>query len=469
MKKHLLSKILFSLLFATLFFACKSEVDYNEIEKKSETQLPDISTAYTTPEEATKVYFYKQNKNADPDLSTYEHDSSSDITSISIQKGTRISQLNSLKSYEGFTFYTASQVKEVLNIYFKRNTVTYEFYSSQDNPTLVYKTTGIFESKVSPPSYTPLEKTMLLIGWEDSDGTLLGSSYGSTDNQYYPKLLAGALGTKGIADSKGDIILDDGSVISYADFCQKDDEGKSAIVLHAVGVLVATNYNSEQIATTAPENDKDTFYQNNINTDDARKSIFSGTKKLIAAVFKDNDPLYAGFTDDDGKYNSVPWISNADSLLYSTMNLTNYFDGGENATQLKQFDTKVGDFMQAINAFSSSDYYGTKYCSNTAYAEGWHLPSIGELGVFFNIFKPDLEEYATLYEYFYKTEGKHIWTSNVTGHSYDSSAIYVRNPEKSWTVELSGMTTKEIARYNEPKAPGDSPVYTYVIPFLILD
>lgn len=465
MKKHLLLKILFSLLLAPLFFACKNEVDYNDVEKKTETQLPDESTAYTTPREATKVYFYKQNKNADPDLSSYERDTASDINSTSIPAGTHISQLNSLKSFTGYTFYTAIQVKEVLNLYFNRNTVTYEFYSSQDNPTLVYKTTGVFESKVSPPSYTPLEKTMLLVGWEDSDGVLLGSSYGSTDNQYYPRLLSGALGTKGIADSKGDIILDDGSVISYADFCQKDDEAKSKIVLHTVGVLVATNYNNEQIATTAPENDKDTFYQNNINTDDARKSIFSGTKKLVAAVFKDSDPLYAGFTDDDGKYNSVPWISNADSLLYNTMNLTNYFDGGENAAQMKQFDSKVGD----LNAFSSSDYYGTKYCSNTAYEDGWHLPSIGELGVFFNIFNPALEEYATLYEYFYKMDGNRIWTSNATGHSYDSSAIYVRNPEKSWTVELSGMTTKETARYNEAKAPADSPVITYVIPFLICD
>lgn len=443
--KKLLSTILFFLLL-TLFSACKTETDYNYKEKETETQLPDISTAYTMNQAATKVYFYKQKANGEPDLSSFERDTSADIESTSIPAGTRISQLNSLKSYKGFTFYMASQIEEVLNIYFSRNKVTYEFYSSKANSQLVYKTTGLFESKLTPPEYQPLDKTML-VGWEDSDRNLLGSTYGDTDKQYFPRLLEDALGTKNVADTPGDILLDDGSVISYGTFCAKSDDEKATLALHAFGVLVMANYNSDQLALTAPGDGDKEFYYKNIGNDESRAAISSGDKKLIAAVFKEKDTLY----------NDIPWLSNNDTLLKSSMTLTNYFDGSRNIAQLENFDLSDGDFKQGVNAISTSKDYGSVYCADTVYAEGWHLPSIGELGVFHDAF--NTINYDTLLDYFYNTSSRPVWTSNATSQSYDSSAIYTWEAKKSWAVELESMTTSQKTRDQTG----------CVIPFLICD
>lgn len=443
--KKTASKILFFLLLP-LFFACKSEIDYNIVEKQAETQYPDISTAYTMTQAATKVYFYKQKANGDPELSTFERDTSADIESTSIPAGTRISQLNSLKSYKGFTFYMANQLDEVLNVYFSRNKVTYKFYSSKANPHLVYKKTGLFECKVTPPEYMPLDKTMF-VGWEDSDGNLLGTTYGDTDNQYFPRLIEGALGTKNVADTPGDILLDDGSVISYGTFCAKSDDEKATLALHAFGVLVMANYNSDQLALTAPGDGDKEFYYKNIGNDESRAAISSGDKKLIAAVFKESDSLY----------NALPWLSNNDTLLKSSMTLTNYFDGSRNIAQLENFDLSDGDFKQGVNAISTSKDYGSVYCADTVYAEGWHLPSIGELGVFYDAFNS--VNYDTLLNYFYNTNKSPVWTSNATSQSYDSSAIYTWDAKKSWTVELESMTTSQIPRDQTG----------CVIPFLICD
>ena len=448
MKKHLSSKIIYCLTLA-LFFGCKTETDFNYVDKNQDSEFQDINSAYTTEQVATKVYFYKQNENGDPELSTYERDTTADIDSTSIPAGTRISQLNSLKSYKGFTFYTATQMDDLLNVYFRRNEVTYEFYSSKANPRLVYTKSGLYGTKVTPPTYTPLEKA-LVVGWEDSDGNLLGTKYDDTDKKYYPRLLIDALGTKTVPDTKGDILLDDGSVISYVDFKSKSDEDKATLILHAFGVLVMTNYNPDEIATVAPKDGDDCkeFYYKNIGNEDARASISSGDKKLIAAVFKKDDSLY----------NGLPWISNNDTLSDSSMTLNNYFDGRRNISQLEKLGIKDGDFLQGLNAISSSSDYGSKYCSGTMYTDGWHLPSIGELGVLYDTFFLGID-WDSFVKTFYKTDGNPIWTSNSTAHPYDASAIYTRDAKKSWTVELNNMTTTEKKRDTN----------AYVIPFLICD
>ena len=242
--------------------------------------------------------------------------------------------------------------------------------------------------------------------------------------------------------------MDDGSVISYADFCAKSEDEKKEIVTHAFGVLVMTNYNPDEIATVAPADGTDDFYKENIANEDARASISSGDKKLIAAVYKKDDSLY----------NGLPWISNNDTLSDSSMTLNNYFDGRRNLSQLEKLGTKDGDFLQGLNAISSGADYGSKYCADTIYAEGWHLPSIGELGVLYDTFFLDIY-WDSFVKTFYKTDGNPIWTSDSTAHPYDDTAIYTRAPKKSWTVELNDMKTTETARDTN----------AYVIPFLICD
>ncbi len=433
-------KTIFTFL-ALCFFAalvsCSSDVDYQITQK----DLPDDDTNkyYATTQTATKVYFYLQNKEGSAELSTYERDKASDIENANIPKGTPVSQLESLKSYVGYTFYTASQTRNVLNLYYSRNKVTYEFYSARVKGTLVYRTVGLYENKVSPPEYTPLE-SCFVIDWEDDDGTSIGAAYGAYDKKYYPRLLTKeeAVGTKAVADTKGDILLDDGTVISYKEFCDLDNNGKNKVALHAFGVLVCPSYKPDQTASSAPEDGNDNFYKNNVDNNDARKSIYSGDKKLVAALFKKND----------SSYNGVPWINDNDSLLKCSMSLENYFDGNKNASLLKDSGKADGGYMQGAVAFSSCESYGDAYCANTRFADGWHLPSVGELGVLYDAFFSETNKavWAALTARFYdfNTAGKIIWTSNAS--EPDNPDLYSRPVRKSWAVDFSDMKTLETAR-----------------------
>lgn len=435
-------------LFAALA-SCSSGVDYQTKEKDSST---DTNKYYVTTQFANKVYFYKQNKDADPELSTYLRDTTADVENASIQKGTPLSQLESLKSYVGFTLYTASQNQNVLNLYYKRKQVTYEFYSAKEKGKLEFRTVGLYESKVASPDYAPLEG-FFVVGWEDADGKNMGGTYGADDEKFYPRLLAKeeAIGTKVVADTKGDILLDDGTVISYKEFCESDNDRKSKVILHAFGVLVCPNYKPSQIASSAPEEGNDNFYTNNIKGND---SIYSGDKKLIAAVFKRNNALYDG----------VPWISENDSLLKCSIELSNYFDGDKNASLLKSVCSNDNNIMQGANAFSSCESYGDAYCPNTKFADGWHLPSVGELGVFYDVFfaGADWSNLTALF-YNFNASGRVVWTSNANPPS--DTDLYTRPLRKSWTVELPGMTTSEKKR---SATTVDSSKNLIAIPFLIV-
>ena len=443
MRKTIFTFFALSLLAAALF-SCSSGVEY--VIKEKAPDAADTNKYYATSQAATKVYFYLQNKNGDPELSTYERDKASDIENASIQKGTPVSQLSSLKSYVGFTFYTASQTQNVLNLYYSRNKVKYEFYSAKEKGQLAFRFVGLYGSKVSPPDsgYTP-QKNCIVVGWEDDDGNGVDSTYGPDDKKFYPRLLAKeeAVGTKGSADTKGDILLDDGSVISYKEFCDLDNDGKSKVALHAFGVLVCPSYKSDQIASSAPEDNKASFYNNNIK---GKSSLLSGEKKLVAAVFK------------GAAHGVLPWINYNDTLLQSSMSLENYFDGAKNISLLKSASLADGDYRQGQNALAFCDSYGKNYCPSTAFADGWHLPSVGELGVFYDaFFAGDGWTALTALLYNFPPAVQTVWTSNSSAHPYDASAIYTRPAKKSWAFDFTNMKTLETARDTNAN----------VIPFMI--
>ncbi len=306
---------------------------------------------------------------------------------------------------------------------------------------------GLYENKVSPPEYTPLE-SCFVIDWEDDDGTSIGSAYGAYDKKYYPRLLTKeeAVGTKAVADTKGDILLDDGTVISYKEFCDLDNNGKNKVALHAFGVLVCANYNPGQSASSAPEDGNDNFYKNNIK---GSSTLFSGEKKLIAAVFKGT------------AYSVLPWISHNDALLKCSMRLANYFDGGKNTELLESLSLANGDYAQGQNALSFCRSYGNNYCPATKFADGWRLPSIGELGALYDAFfdGSNASGWTALTALFYNfnSSGKIIWTSNAS--EPDNPDLYSRPVRKSWAVDFTNMKTSETARDTN----------RCVIPFLICD
>ena len=427
----------------SLFFACQNQIDYLITEKENSVETNNY---YVTERDASKITFYLQNKYGDPELSTYLHDSSSDIEQ-SIKKGTSLSQL-SLKSYTGFNYYTAVQIADTLNIYYNRNFVTYRFLTSKTNGSCINTISGLYGTRVSSPAYLPSDD-YYVTGWKDDNNEELAQTFGTSDKNYYPVLLAKreALGSKGIADTKGDILLDDGSVISYAEFSALDD--KTEIIEHAYGVLICTTYNSEYVSEAVPKMTVDvddyTFF---ITLSSEKDKLFGGQQKLIAAVYK-----------DDYRYKNLNWISNNAIFKNYQLNLTNYLDGSACTDLIKALKTDDTDYTKSLNAFAACITYGHDFCPNTAYSDNWYLPSLGELYALIYLIRDS--NYSDIRTYLYgPIKNSKIWSSNSTPAPSSSYPYGVQN---SWVVKFNNnfddYSTVEVARYS------DSPTGNWVLPF----
>ncbi len=431
-------KKLFLLFLFPLFIACQNQIDYLITEKENSVETNNY---YVTERDASKITFYLQNKNGDPELSTYLHDSSSDIEQ-SIKKGTSLSQL-SLKSYTGFTYYTAVQIADTLNIYYNRNFVTYSFWTSKTNGSCINTISGLYGTRVSSPAYLPSDD-YYVTGWKDDNNEELAQTFGTSDKNYYPVLLAKreALGSKGIADTKGDILLDDGSVISYAEFSALDD--KTEIINHAYGVLVCTTYNSEYVSEAVPKMTVDVEdYSFFITLNSEKDDLFGGQQKLIAAVYK-----------DDYRYKNLNWISNNAIFINYQLNMTNYLDGSICTELIKSLKTDDSDYSKTLNAFSACSTYGHDFCPNTVYSDNWYLPSLGEIYALITLINDP--KYSDIKTYFYEPDSlksMEIWSSNST-----PASSYTYDVQNSWTVKfndsLAYYSTAEVARYSD--SPSDN-------------
>ena len=391
MKKSIFISILFSLL-VSIFSACQNNVDYATKVKETSKNSLETNNYYITTQDASIICFYKQNKYGDTELSTYEHDALSD-TSQMVPKGTSISQL-ALKSFAGFKYYTAVQSGDTLNVYYNRNLVSYEFYSSKTNGKHLYNYAGLYDTMVTSPSYIT-DSDYYFISWKDTDGNALGRKYGADNKVYYPEVLSksAALGTKGAADTKGDILLDDGSVISYSEFSALTD--KTSIIAHAYAVLVCTDYNSDYDTAAVPGNN---FYE---TLENEKTTLFNGKNKLIAAVFKDNS-----------SYRSIPWANNNEVYYAYPMNLTNYLDGSVNTDYIKSIKSDKTDYSKTNNAFSTCESYGRQFAPKTANSDEWYLPALAELYALHLLLND--EKYPDLKKYFYPNlEPLKIWSSNI--------------------------------------------------------
>ncbi|EID85202.1 hypothetical protein MSI_13270 [Treponema sp. JC4] len=439
-------KKLFLLFLFPLFIACQNQVDY-DITEKEKDKSTDTNNYYITENDASTICIYLQNKKGDSDFTTYEHDTASDTTGMRITKGTSLAQL-SLKSYTGFTYYRAVQIGETLNLYYNRNFVTYSFLDSKTNGSYVYKISGLYGTKFFAPTSLQSDD-YFLAGWEDENGEELPSTFGTADKKFYPHLISkeNKLGSKGIADTKGDILLDDGSVISYEEFSAKAD--KSGIIEHAYGVLICTTYNSEYISSAVPKMTVDVEdYSFFITLNSEKDDLFGGQQKLIAAVYK-----------DDYRYKNLNWISNNAIFINYQMNLTNYLDGSICTELIKSLKTDDSDYTKTLNAFSACSTYGHDFCPNTIYSEDWYLPSLGEIYALITLINDP--KYSDIKTYFYEPDSlksMEIWSSNST-----PSPSYEYGIQNSWTVKFNDNLT---VYYTESKARySDSPSDNWVLPF----
>ena len=437
---------LLSLFIIPLLFACQNHVEYDTKEKTT-GKSTDSNSFYTTNRDASKICFYLQNKEGDPELQTFIHDTSSD-SEQRIAKGTSLSQL-ALKNYPGFTYYTATQVEETLNIYYKRNMITYKFYTSKENGSHLYDLSGLYDTKVKITPYTTDSDYFLY--WEDSEGSIMGDKFAIADNIYYAKMLSKSLsiGNKTTADTKGDILLDDGSVISYSDFAALSD--KSKIINHAYAVLVCTNYDSGFYTSATPGN---TFYT---DLEKEKAGLFNGDQKLIAAVYKDNE-----------KYKNIPWIADKSIYLKYPMNLTNYIDGSENTDIIKALNSKGEFYTTGYNAFFACETYGSDFCSKTAFNDNWYLPSLAELYALYLLVTDST--YSALLTYFYPHfKAGHFWSSNATPpetYTTDWPETYI---DKAWIaiIRFAGdpISANNFLRNDTHTDAEGTTVYSYAIPF----
>ena len=437
MKKTFFISILFSLVFS-FFFACQNNVDYDTKIKDSSKNSLETNNYYTTTQNASTICFYKQNKYGDTELSTYEHDTSSD-TSQTVPKGTSISQL-ALKSFAGFKYYTAVQSGDTLNVYYNRLLVTYEFYSSKTDGKHLYNYAGLYDTDVILPSFIT-DSDYYFLGWKDIDGNALSLKYGSEDKKFYPDVLAKnlAIGTKGTADTKGDILLDDGSTISYSEFSVLTD--KTNIIAHAYAVLLCTDYNSDYNTSADPENN---FYE---TLEKEKTILFDGNKKIIAGLFKDNS-----------SYRSIPWLSDNRVFKLYPMNLTNYLDGSVNTAYIKSIKSDNADYTKNDNAFLACESYGKQFATKTINSDEWYLPSLAELYVLHLLLND--EKYSALKKYFYlNCDLFKIWSSNVLPSKIAKKDDVTLDTQKALA---SNAIDKGIVTYNLSR---DDTLATLVIPF----
>ena len=385
-----------------VIIGCRNEVTFETTVKEQ------TSTVFTTTQDATCVYYYKQNKYGDTDLTSYERDTSADATNVAIKKGTALSQV-AQKNFAGFSYATAVQVNDVVNVYYNRNMITYEFYSSVKNPTQIYKISGLYGTDLEIPSYPKdkLDPYNLFSRWVTAEGEEPTNTWGATGKKFYAEFLSkvGLIGNKGCADTLGDILLDDGSVISFEDYICLSESKRSEVVVHAIAVLFCTDYNPDcEIGSWNRYSD----YGRVIDIITPRL-LHTGRQKLIAGV-----PKEFGYKD-------IPWSASAEVMERTNFSLQDCIDGEKNMIAMQSYDNELirgESFANAVSALTAGTRYGRDFCKNTNYRKNWYLPAMGELFVLHEF----LLEYIDIAEDLYKNFSDTLWTSQVAIAIGDSKA-----------------------------------------------
>jgi len=378
-----------------VIIGCRNEVTFETTVKEQ------TSTVFTTTQDATCVYYYKQNKYGDTDLTSYERDTSADATNVAIKKGTALSQV-AQKNFAGFSYATAVQVNDVVNVYYNRNTITYEFYRSTESPTRIYKMSGLYGTDFEIPSFPTalLDSTQFFSHWATEEGGTPTNTYGSVSKKFYAEFLSGRglLGSKGCVDTLGDILLDDGSVISYkeyVDLTEYTTPKRSEVIPRAVGVLFCTDYNLDYVVENWGRDSQGWCSISKLVTEG---ELHAGRQKLIAGVFKETG------------YSSIPWSAADSGITDGRLYLQNCVDGEKNIETIEAYLNPAvrGDsFKNSICVLTAGGRYGNDFCQDTIYSKNWYAPSICELYVLHRF----LQEHKEIAEDFYGNFSETLWTS----------------------------------------------------------
>ena len=372
-------KLLLSAIVILSLASCAHEVDYIITKKNT-----DYSDSYTS-KDAYTIYYYQQPVTGETDLSAWDRDTSSDATNTYVPAGTSVSSLNN-KGYEGFVFAGIVQNDTTINVYYKRCTISYEFYENYGDSEPLFQIQGLFGMNSVKPVVSDKDDFYF-----DSWFTKNQNAYTSTfcinsdsntvndvsTTKWYATWMekSSVLGYGMNLINPGDILLKDGSVIPRTRIGMVSSAGSVMEVYltdaqknAAVAVLVTNTYNP------------------------ATGSSTDGSKRLIAGLKTKEDI----------------WLTSGNSsILYYQYFTTTVSDGKGNQETMFTLDENFRKSHSRSTAILYSCDYDINAEIASVYKNNWYLPSQNELKQLQN------KELVDIFTIFGVLPGSECWSSTV--------------------------------------------------------
>lgn len=381
-------KLLLSACIVLSLASCTHEVEYIITKKNS-----DYSDSYTS-KDAYSIYYYRQPVTGETDLSAWDRDTSSDAVNTYVPAGTSVSSLNN-KGYEGFVFAGIVENDTTINVYYKRCTISYEFYDNYEDSEPLFQIQGLFGMNSVKPVLSDKDNFYFFSWFTKNQNSYTTSFCINSDSntvndvsttKWYATWMekSSVLGVGMNLINTGDILLRDGSVIPQAKVSFMTNEQKAA----AVAVLVTNTYN------TATGSTKD------------------GSKRLIAGL----------------KTSSNVWHTSSTSNILTYQDFsTGESNGKANAETLFTLDENLRKSTTRVSAILYSCDYDINAGIASVYRNDWYLPSENEVKL---LQSGDLLSILTMFGI---GSGEYCWTST----THNSAVVAVQLQQDGSSTEYS--------------------------------
>ena len=397
-----------SLLCLSVFslLSCEVDTDYEIIKKNA-----DYSDSYTN-KDAYSIFYYKQPVTGESDYSAWERDTESDVTNTYVSAGSSVSSLNN-KAYEGFVFAGIVQNDTTINVFYKRCTICYEFYSLIGDTKPLFKIKGLYGMHSLKPILNDTEDSYFDSWYTQNQVAYtrtfcINSDSNTVNDVSTTKWYAswrGKLFVMGLSMNlvdAGDILLKDGSVIPFAKRNAMTDEQLKSVV----AVLVSNSYNPQT------------------------GSVTDGTVRLIASL----------------QTYKAPWLADGESSILQKQNFkTTDSNGKTNMEMLLTLDTNLRKSTKRTSAILYSYDFDINAILPVQYKNDWYLPSTKELKI--------LHDDESVFEIY-----KKIIAFDVDGQCWTSTSSE-DDAAKIQAFTINSAETEDLEKNTE----------CYVIPFRQID
>ena len=367
-----MKKIFFISFLLFSFLSCTHDVNYVITKKDA-----DYADLYTN-RDAYSIYYYKQPVTGETDISAWIRDTESDVTSTYVPAGSSVSSLNN-KAYEGFIFAGIVENNMTINVYYKRCTISYEFYETYGDTVPVYKVQGLYGMHAIKPLIQDRDESYFN-AWVTKNQEpyttefTINADSNTLNNVSTTKWYAtwteknSVLGLGMNLTEPGDLLLRDGSIIPAGRYDIMSPEQINAVV----GILITNSYE--------PENGRNT----------------EGTVRLIA-----------GLKPGSGTWIDGSWNDSKGTNYYKTEEFQTSDRDGQLATEtILTIDKEYRKNSNRDNAVLYSLDYDIHAGVSLNYRNEWYLPSLAEAKLLLT--DTFISAYTTLG---ILTEGAEFWTS----------------------------------------------------------